>query len=197
MPVWVKNINVSLEAWYVKRISALESSLGKPMVMDFMTTSMSHKVWGMIKKCKNGGVVTNDSEGLQNAEKSIDNYKENRNDQQDKNTNFMIKARKMVQRNEYNKPRNFNSHNLQSQKQVNGASRMDRKKQTEVENNVKSKEGNNVKNNKWQVKEKVVGELRNTTNIFSILNSLPEDNEEKICTLKETLAVDNFLIEKL
>nr|GEV78196.1 hypothetical protein [Tanacetum cinerariifolium] len=85
MPVWVKNINVSLEAWCVKRISALESSLGKPMVMDFMTT----------------------------------------------------------------------------------------------------------------IKEKVVEELRNAANKFSILNSLPDDNEQEIRTLKERVVVDKFLIEKL
>ncbi|GJX28479.1 zinc knuckle CX2CX4HX4C containing protein [Tanacetum coccineum] len=41
--VWVKIVNVPLEAWSVDGISALASSLGKPMLMDTMTTTMCHK----------------------------------------------------------------------------------------------------------------------------------------------------------
>nr|GEY69966.1 RNA-directed DNA polymerase, eukaryota, reverse transcriptase zinc-binding domain protein [Tanacetum cinerariifolium] len=48
LPVWVKIVNVPLEAWYVKRISAMASSLGKHIFMDSMTTAMCHKGTGNI-----------------------------------------------------------------------------------------------------------------------------------------------------
>ncbi|GKA86412.1 RNA-directed DNA polymerase, eukaryota, reverse transcriptase zinc-binding domain protein [Tanacetum coccineum] len=40
IPVWIKMRNVPMEAWSVKGISALASSIGKPMIMDEVTTKM-------------------------------------------------------------------------------------------------------------------------------------------------------------
>nr|GEW82000.1 ATPase, F1/V1/A1 complex, alpha/beta subunit, zinc knuckle CX2CX4HX4C [Tanacetum cinerariifolium] len=40
IPLWVKLCNVPLEAWAVKGISALEITLGKPLVMDSMIAKM-------------------------------------------------------------------------------------------------------------------------------------------------------------
>ncbi|GJY05634.1 RNA-directed DNA polymerase, eukaryota, reverse transcriptase zinc-binding domain protein, partial [Tanacetum coccineum] len=40
IPVWIKMINVPMEAWSVKGISALASSVGKPVIMDEVTTKM-------------------------------------------------------------------------------------------------------------------------------------------------------------
>ncbi|PWA90585.1 hypothetical protein CTI12_AA093830 [Artemisia annua] len=48
LPVWVKMSNVPLEAWSLKGISALASSLGKPMVMDSMIASMCYKGVGSL-----------------------------------------------------------------------------------------------------------------------------------------------------
>ncbi|GKC89275.1 zinc knuckle CX2CX4HX4C containing protein [Tanacetum coccineum] len=99
MTIWVKIINVPLEAWCVKGISALASSLRKPMLMDTMTANMCHKGIGNlgyarvlvemdaakeikneieIQKCMNGGVMTNGDEGIQNAEKVNENVEEYR-----------------------------------------------------------------------------------------------------------------------
>ncbi|GJQ91963.1 RNA-directed DNA polymerase, eukaryota, reverse transcriptase zinc-binding domain protein [Tanacetum coccineum] len=44
VPLWVSLVNVPIEAWSIKRISVLTSSLGKPMIMDTMTA----------KRCKLG-----------------------------------------------------------------------------------------------------------------------------------------------
>ncbi|GJV19201.1 zinc knuckle CX2CX4HX4C containing protein [Tanacetum coccineum] len=49
LSVWVKIVNVPLEAWSVDGISALASSLGKPMLMDTMTATMCHKGVGNFK----------------------------------------------------------------------------------------------------------------------------------------------------
>nr|GEV63083.1 RNA-directed DNA polymerase, eukaryota, reverse transcriptase zinc-binding domain protein [Tanacetum cinerariifolium] len=40
MPIWVKLLNVPMEAWSVKGINALASSLGKPIIMDEVTTKI-------------------------------------------------------------------------------------------------------------------------------------------------------------
>ncbi|GKA95586.1 RNA-directed DNA polymerase, eukaryota, reverse transcriptase zinc-binding domain protein [Tanacetum coccineum] len=48
LSVWVKIVNVPLEAWCVKGISAMASSLGKPILMDSMTATMCHKGTGNI-----------------------------------------------------------------------------------------------------------------------------------------------------
>nr|GEZ68719.1 hypothetical protein [Tanacetum cinerariifolium] len=40
VPVWVKVYNVPLEAWFVEGLSAIASSIGKPIVMDSMTAIM-------------------------------------------------------------------------------------------------------------------------------------------------------------
>ncbi|GKC62627.1 RNA-directed DNA polymerase, eukaryota, reverse transcriptase zinc-binding domain protein [Tanacetum coccineum] len=47
LPVWVKIINVPLEAWSVDGISVIASSLGKPIMMDNNTATMCHKAWSV------------------------------------------------------------------------------------------------------------------------------------------------------
>ncbi|GKD47918.1 RNA-directed DNA polymerase, eukaryota, reverse transcriptase zinc-binding domain protein [Tanacetum coccineum] len=43
LPVWVKLKNVLMEAWTKKGISVLASNLGKPIIMDVMTTMMCNQ----------------------------------------------------------------------------------------------------------------------------------------------------------
>ncbi|GKC28185.1 hypothetical protein Tco_1035479 [Tanacetum coccineum] len=59
--------------------------------------------------------------------------------------------------------------------------------QTDAKNNMKSKEGNNVKSNKWQVKDNVVEEIRKTANKFFVLDSLLEDDDQELRILKERM----------
>ncbi|GKF02069.1 zinc knuckle CX2CX4HX4C containing protein, partial [Tanacetum coccineum] len=42
LPVWIKMFNVPLEAWSVEGLSALASSVGKPILMDTITANMCH-----------------------------------------------------------------------------------------------------------------------------------------------------------
>ncbi|GJW79881.1 RNA-directed DNA polymerase, eukaryota, reverse transcriptase zinc-binding domain protein [Tanacetum coccineum] len=44
LPLWIKLHNVPIEAWTVKGISAIASSLGTPLIMDKTTTRMCHGV---------------------------------------------------------------------------------------------------------------------------------------------------------
>ncbi|GKE05261.1 RNA-directed DNA polymerase, eukaryota, reverse transcriptase zinc-binding domain protein [Tanacetum coccineum] len=46
--IWIKLLNVPLEAWSIRRISALASRLGKPIMMDNMIASMCHKGTGQV-----------------------------------------------------------------------------------------------------------------------------------------------------
>ncbi|GKE62411.1 zinc knuckle CX2CX4HX4C containing protein, partial [Tanacetum coccineum] len=49
LPVWAKIVNVPLEAWTMEGISALASSLGKPIMMDTMAANMCYKGIGNFK----------------------------------------------------------------------------------------------------------------------------------------------------
>ncbi|PWA66335.1 hypothetical protein CTI12_AA328150 [Artemisia annua] len=46
LPVWVKMVNIPLEAWSVDGLSALASSVGVPILMDNMTATICHKGMG-------------------------------------------------------------------------------------------------------------------------------------------------------
>ncbi|GJU00634.1 zinc knuckle CX2CX4HX4C containing protein [Tanacetum coccineum] len=48
LSVWVKMLNVPMEAWSVKGISALASNIGKPIIMDDMTAKMHAKGEGRL-----------------------------------------------------------------------------------------------------------------------------------------------------
>ncbi|GJU12167.1 RNA-directed DNA polymerase, eukaryota, reverse transcriptase zinc-binding domain protein [Tanacetum coccineum] len=48
LPVWVKFFNIPLEAWCVEGISAISSSIGKPLIMDSMTANMCKQGFGRI-----------------------------------------------------------------------------------------------------------------------------------------------------
>ncbi|GKC58901.1 RNA-directed DNA polymerase, eukaryota, reverse transcriptase zinc-binding domain protein [Tanacetum coccineum] len=49
VPIWVKMVDVPLEAWSIEGISALASSLGKPLIMDTMTANMCHNGMGRLE----------------------------------------------------------------------------------------------------------------------------------------------------
>ncbi|GKF99950.1 hypothetical protein Tco_0301641, partial [Tanacetum coccineum] len=72
-----------------------------------------------------------------------------------------------------------------------------RNKQMDADNQNKKVNGNKVHNRKWNVKEKHMEEIKNTANKLSILNSLPEDNDQETWTLKERMIVDEFLNQKV
>lgn len=42
LPLWVKLYNMPMEAWCIKGVSAIASSLGKPLIMDKVTTKMCY-----------------------------------------------------------------------------------------------------------------------------------------------------------
>ncbi|GKE17763.1 RNA-directed DNA polymerase, eukaryota, reverse transcriptase zinc-binding domain protein [Tanacetum coccineum] len=43
LPIWVKLMNILMEAWTQKGISTLASSLDRPIIMDTMTTKICHR----------------------------------------------------------------------------------------------------------------------------------------------------------
>ena len=46
VPIWVKLMNVPLEAWNVQGISRIASGVGNPIIIDRITTSMCEKAYG-------------------------------------------------------------------------------------------------------------------------------------------------------
>nr|GEV03542.1 RNA-directed DNA polymerase, eukaryota, reverse transcriptase zinc-binding domain protein [Tanacetum cinerariifolium] len=202
MPVWVKITRVPLEA---KGISALASR-------DSMTASMCHKGIGNLSYAR--VLVEMDAAKELKNEVEIHYVDKNKNVKGSEKVQVVYDWKPPVcthckvfghekkkcknggaDTNDADKIGSFNN-NLQNQTEANGAWRMDRKKQND-EVNIKGKEGHTVKNNKWKVKEKVVEELKRTANKFSVLNTLPEDNDQELRTLKERMVVDKFLNENL
>ncbi|GKB59214.1 RNA-directed DNA polymerase, eukaryota, reverse transcriptase zinc-binding domain protein [Tanacetum coccineum] len=49
LPVWIKLINIPLEAWTHKGLNALASRVGKPLIMDAMTTKMCNEGMGSLR----------------------------------------------------------------------------------------------------------------------------------------------------
>ncbi|GJX08250.1 RNA-directed DNA polymerase, eukaryota, reverse transcriptase zinc-binding domain protein [Tanacetum coccineum] len=188
----IKELKNEIEIQYVDKSKNVKGSKKVPVMYDWKPPACSHcKVFGYdIKKCKNGGAGFHDKGEIHNTEKPHKNIVGPSNVQQERNNDFVTHGRKRVNR-------TGNNFNVQNQNQVNGPWKMDKRKQYETENQWKNKEGNMVRNNKWKVKDKVVEELRNTANKFSILNTLPEDNEQEISILKGRMIVDKFLNEKV
>ncbi|GKC11628.1 RNA-directed DNA polymerase, eukaryota, reverse transcriptase zinc-binding domain protein [Tanacetum coccineum] len=48
LPIWVKLVNLPLEAWTAKGLSAITSRLGKPVIMDSVTTQMCNQGIGRL-----------------------------------------------------------------------------------------------------------------------------------------------------
>ncbi|GJT29450.1 RNA-directed DNA polymerase, eukaryota, reverse transcriptase zinc-binding domain protein [Tanacetum coccineum] len=48
LPIWVKLVNLPLEAWTTKGLSAIASRLGKPVIMDSVTTQMCNQGIGRL-----------------------------------------------------------------------------------------------------------------------------------------------------
>ncbi|GJV53270.1 RNA-directed DNA polymerase, eukaryota, reverse transcriptase zinc-binding domain protein [Tanacetum coccineum] len=215
MPVWVKIVNVPLEAWTMEGISALASSLGKPIMMDTMTANMCYKGIGNFEYAR--VLVEMDAKKEIKSEIEIQ-YK-------DKSNNIKgCKKIKVVY--DWKPPacskcKVFGHEVRHYKKGAQGREdgfmhdRCDRdakgdmqgdpevrrqeyrKKQVNDNNNVKNKNENVGVKNKWNVKEKEVDEIRRTANKYFVLDSLPDDNDQVLRMLKDRMIVDKFLNKKM
>ncbi|GJV16634.1 RNA-directed DNA polymerase, eukaryota, reverse transcriptase zinc-binding domain protein [Tanacetum coccineum] len=170
LPVWVKIVNVPLEAWCVKGISAMATSLGKPILMDSMTAAMCHKSTGNISYASVLVEMDSEKERKNEIEIQSGNYANVKNNQysQKQSNGFGRIDRPENSRKEY------------------------KKRQADADANVKSKE-----KNKWKVGENAVDEIRKSSNKYYVLDSLPEDNDLELIMLKERMIVDKYLNEKV
>ncbi|PWA39134.1 ATPase, F1/V1/A1 complex, alpha/beta subunit, Zinc knuckle CX2CX4HX4C [Artemisia annua] len=246
VPVWVKMSNVPLEAWSLKGISALASSLGKPMVMDNMTAAMCYKGVGNLDyarvlveidaekeikheievqyrdmenkvkgtkkisvvydwkptrcaECKVFGHAT--SRCMFNKSKEDGLEKETGKDTMEKNGNEKVsnkgkeKVQDQVQKSsdEQHKQnvtnRNFNYPNNKQQEY--------RRKQFNGEKKNNGNAGTSGVKKVWNLKEKEAEELRKTANKYSVLSSLPDDDDQELRILKDRIIVDQYLNKNL
>ncbi|GJY24300.1 RNA-directed DNA polymerase, eukaryota, reverse transcriptase zinc-binding domain protein [Tanacetum coccineum] len=221
---------------------ALASSLGRPILMDSMTTMMCHKGVGNLgfarvlvemeaikelkmeietqymdkeknikgsKKvqvkydwkppvcthCKVFGHESKHCNKGSNADKGkLDyddyNHSKERNNMEGNPLNARSIANNVRQNNRLKNGGVNRIHNNKPRKEY-------RKKQGETEKLEKEKESNGATKNKWNVNGKVVKDLRNTANKYSILESLPKDNDQELQMLKEKMIVDKFLVKKI
>ncbi|GKE08762.1 RNA-directed DNA polymerase, eukaryota, reverse transcriptase zinc-binding domain protein, partial [Tanacetum coccineum] len=200
LPVWVKIVNVPLEA-YIGNISyarvLVEMDSEKELKNEI---EIQHE----LLNCKNGGNVNISNKSSKDDEENKEKGVGYGGIRHDKNAEFINQGRRRQQWNDYNnRPGNYaNAKNNQySQQQSNGFGRMDmpknsrkeyRKKKADAVVIVKSKE-----KNKWKLGENVVDEIRKSSNKYYVLDSLPEDNDQELIMLKERMIVDKYLNEKV
>ncbi|GKC47082.1 RNA-directed DNA polymerase, eukaryota, reverse transcriptase zinc-binding domain protein [Tanacetum coccineum] len=180
LPVWVKITNLPLEAWCVKGISEMASSLGKPILMDTVTATICHK-----------GIVL--IVGKRGKKKGYDEGK----NKDGTDAEFVTQGRKKQQWNDF---KNNGTHGNQQSLNYNNNKDFKRRHAdytNKMKNYEKSSEAIIAERNKWRVKDNVVKEIRTTANKYSILDSLPDDNYSEIQKLKERMIVDKFLNEKI
>ncbi|GKA45647.1 RNA-directed DNA polymerase, eukaryota, reverse transcriptase zinc-binding domain protein [Tanacetum coccineum] len=189
-----------------------ENSKGSKKVQvkyDWKPPACTHcKVFGHeTRQCKEGFIEVNGKVGDQNQAKSNDNVEGYKGDKQDRNAGFMMQGKRRMFNKENNNngiPPNVRS-NISSFRQNSDVNRINsheprheyRRKQGDAEINDKRNDASNKDNNRWLVKDKVVEELRKTTNKFSAFDSLPEDNGQELRMLKDIMFVDKYLNKKI
>ncbi|GJR02332.1 RNA-directed DNA polymerase, eukaryota, reverse transcriptase zinc-binding domain protein [Tanacetum coccineum] len=186
--VWVKINNVPLEAWCVKGISAMASSLGKPILMDTVTATMCHKGISSLGYAR--VLIEMDAEKEIKSEIEIQYV--------DKNNN--IKGTKKIQALYDWKPPKC------SHCRVFGHETKSCKKETEEVNNNKGDNSPEVGKKKGSDEGKkkdgtdvefvTQGRKKQQWNDFKN-NGKHDDNYSEIQKLKERMIVDKFLNEKI
>ncbi|PWA97321.1 hypothetical protein CTI12_AA029930 [Artemisia annua] len=246
VPVWAKMSNVPLEAWSLKGISALASSLGKPMVMDNMTAAMcfkgvgnldyarvlveidaekeikhvievqyrdmDNKVKGTKKisvvydwkptrcaECKVFGHDTSRCMFTKSKEDGVEketgkasmekNGNENVSNKGKEKVHDQVQKSSEVQHKQNGSNRNYN---YSSNKQQDY-----RRKQFNGEKRNNGNAGTSGVKKVWNLKEKEAEEMRKTANKYSVLSSLPEDDDQELRILKDRIIVDKYLNKNL
>ncbi|GJV59382.1 hypothetical protein Tco_1465482 [Tanacetum coccineum] len=225
--------NVPLEAWSVEGLSALSNSVGRPILMDTITTTMCHTGNGSFEFARvliemDAGKVFKTGIEVQ--------YKDNEN---------MVKGVKKVQvlydwrlpvcskcqmfrhNDKYCKDNNEAKNDIDASKGVKGYNEgVEANKQDNVEFVIQGKRDkfNNVNRfsyntwkilvglimgatkekiktksaveKSWPLKDKEMEELRKSANKYSVLDSLPEDDDQKMRILKYRMIIDLYLNKK-
>ncbi|GJY40805.1 RNA-directed DNA polymerase, eukaryota, reverse transcriptase zinc-binding domain protein [Tanacetum coccineum] len=204
LPVWVKIVTVPLEAWSVEGISAIASSLGKPMMMDANTAAMCHKGIGNFDFAK---VLVEIDARKELKKEIVIQYRDKNNNVKGSKT-IKVKISRQIRSSSHlllMDPMLLKLKAIEMDSLPNGSimemtiaelmmvkgKKLGKDRWMQI---IKKKEinGNKVQQKKWNVKEKHVEETRKNANKFSILNSLPEDNIQGSRTLKERLIEENI-----
>lgn len=72
-----------------------------------------------------------------------------------------------------------------------------RRKQNNMVSKNNSNAGTSGGRRVWNLKEKEAEEMRKTVNKYSVLNTLPEDDDQELRILKDRIIVDQYLKKKL
>nr|GEW73720.1 hypothetical protein [Tanacetum cinerariifolium] len=207
--VWVKMVNVPLEAWTVEGISAIASSLGKPMLMDTNTTTMCHQGIGNFEFAR--VLVEMVAEKDFKKEIMIQYMDKNNNVKGNKSVKVIYDWKHPVcahckvfghetkqcskggasnKVKDDPKPVVFKVGKEDQNNEKHEENGRKRKRQVNASGQIKEDVGSKAHNNNCNVKGKGVKEIRSFTNKFSILNSLPEDNDQEIRIPKGRMIVD-------
>ncbi|GKC48607.1 RNA-directed DNA polymerase, eukaryota, reverse transcriptase zinc-binding domain protein [Tanacetum coccineum] len=177
---WIAKLtNVPLESWSEEGVSALASSLGKPLIMDNMTTQMCKYGFGRLeyveyswkpeicshclvfgygdKNCVKRPQTTIESELNKEKVKSVDNDKE--------------------------------EIEVTIGKELKNVGKQDM--------NVNNKRSNFVHNKVWPIHKETLNAMKKTSNKYAVLSEMNEDARNDFNVLKDRIIVDQYLNKKL
>nr|GEX80622.1 hypothetical protein [Tanacetum cinerariifolium] len=223
LPVWIKLINIPLEAWTHRGLSTLESRVGKPLIMDAMTTKMCNEGLGSLRYARilieanatkglvdfmevlyvnkqNGEQKKKEIKKNQEVNKAIDcfvNVKSRKSKDDGIKSNNICIGRNMQQNNQ-KKPfqkKEVVSKFVYRQKQPQGVNIEQIKKVNEEHDKYNTPSGSIRK--VWSVGENVIKDVRDTANKFSVLQEIKEESTMMKMNLREKSKVEKFVKEKI
>nr|GEZ26176.1 hypothetical protein [Tanacetum cinerariifolium] len=174
LPLWVKLLNVPLEAWTQKGISALASGVGKPIIMDALTTEICHSGKGKLgyarvlvepDLCKNCGVFGHNEFSCKFGHET----------QNEKGTNEVNNdAEKKKTRDEQ---KGFIEVQYKKKVQTNGNQKQQK--------NFKNNNDKNKDKAKWSVKDDILQAMKRSANKYVVLEVVSEKENIEINILQE------------
>ncbi|GJT95057.1 retrovirus-related pol polyprotein from transposon TNT 1-94 [Tanacetum coccineum] len=188
LPVWVKIINVPLEAWSVDGISVIASSLGKPIMMDNNTATVCHKGIGMLEFAR---VLVEMVAEKELKKETVIQYRDK---------NYVVKGNKAVKV-EGKEDQNSGKFEENRKEMYQGS------KSNNGINTTRNQSAKTSQSYQWQTNGNRRGRLNNNKkqeyrkrqmdakNLEKGGNN--KDNDQELRTLKEIMIVDEFLNKKL
>ncbi|GJV03160.1 RNA-directed DNA polymerase, eukaryota, reverse transcriptase zinc-binding domain protein [Tanacetum coccineum] len=208
LPIWVKLYNMPMEAWSVKGVSAIASSLGKPIIMDKVTAKMCHQGMGrggyarVNTKENEGCSRSNNEEGFtpsNNIKKVKEgNYKERiwngKNVNGKQQGKIRVKFRPIPKQADI-RVEDIRVSNREKEQSGNKESIPEEKNMHVKEKNTPIKKVQSPKKS-WNMQAKTMEEFRRSANKFVVFGEFEENEIQEIQKLREMEIIGKFVKNK-
>ncbi|GJU81561.1 RNA-directed DNA polymerase, eukaryota, reverse transcriptase zinc-binding domain protein [Tanacetum coccineum] len=208
LPIWIKMVNIPMEAWSMEGISALASSIGKAMIMDEMTASMCHNGVGRTDYAR---VLVEIDAKVELKEtcthcnvfshcfgKCIKRPRTDEEKQAIKDAEQIAEKEKSVKQNKFVEVQNRKKNNQSMFK--NGQQKIHNgygNRQVYRKKNVVNEGVSNANKNGSQKSKSPVTKDASERNMFEVLNEMTEEETAELRVLKDRMMVDVYLTKKI